>query len=349
MKNLVIGDLHFGTKSNSSQWLQYQINFFNKQIFNIIQDDFYDRIIFLGDLTDIRWAINQQIGCELKKLIRKLSSLYKETNPNGKIIFIAGNHDYFSPLEEFTSYNSYETIFGKEFTKIHDNIVFVNESPYFDEDNDESLYLPWFYTENPDNFVSVLYDYKRPNIIYCHTDLSTWDISRIASMHGANVYSGHIHFGWEDKDNNLYNLTAAMSFNFNDINQDRYLYVIENGKIIDRIKNVTTPVFKRLFNEEIFQEFNESFFENSFVQLMINKQNINKAEYIERLKEIKTKYSETYSISIKLYDNLHEFDKIEFSPIQTNINEYIGNNVPEHLTDKYNIVKELLSNDNQEY
>ena len=73
MKNLVIGDLHFGTKSNSQQWLQYQINYFEKQIFNIVQDNLFDRIIFLGDLTDIRWAINQQIGCELKNLIRKLS------------------------------------------------------------------------------------------------------------------------------------------------------------------------------------------------------------------------------------------------------------------------------------
>lgn len=342
MKNLVIGDLHFGTKSNSIQWLEYQINFFKKQIFPTIENNNFDRIIFLGDLTDIRWAIQQQIGIELKQLIRKLSKTLKSLNPNAKIIFIAGNHDYFSPLYKLQKYNSYELLLGREFLQIHDNIICVTDSPYFDEENDESLYLPWYYTDNNEKFSEVLYDYKNPKTIYCHTDLSTWDVGRITALKNIKIYSGHIHFGWENEEYNLYNLTAAMAFNFNDINQDRFIYIIENGEITEKIKNVTTPQFKRLYNEQIFNELTDEYFNNSFVQLMINKQNINKANYIERIKELKHNYSEKYSLSIKIYDNVYEFEKMEFSPIQTNISEYIHNNVPNHLENKFNLVKNLL-------
>jgi DNA repair exonuclease SbcCD nuclease subunit len=346
VKNLVIGDLHFGTKSNSTQWLEYQIELFKEQIFPIIEENNFDRIIFLGDLTDIRWAIHQQIGIELKNLVRKLSKLVKTQNPEAKIVFIAGNHDYFSPLYEFQRYNSYELLFGKEFAAIHDNLIFVNTEPYLDEDN--SLYLPWFYTEEPELFSNVLYEFKDIKQIYCHTDLSGWDVGRMTALKNVKIYAGHIHFEWTNKEYNLYNLGAAMAFNFNDLNQSRYIYVIENGDVVEKIENVTTPTFKRIYNEQIFNDLDEDFFRNSFVQLMINKTNVNKANYIERIKEIKHAFSEKYSVVIKVYDNVYEFENMEFSPIQTNINDYIDKNVPEHLEDKFNKVKDILTNTDEE-
>lgn len=342
MKNLVIGDLHFGTKSNSAQWLDYQITFFKEQIFPVIEQNNFDRIIFLGDLTDIRWAIQQQVGIELKKIVRKLARLVKSQNPDAKIVFIAGNHDYFSPIYELQKYNSYEMLFGEEFTQVHDNVIFVTTEPYLDED--DSLYLPWFFTEESELFSNVLYEYKNIKAIYCHTDLSGWDIGRMTALRNVYVYAGHIHFEWSNKDYNLFNLGAAMAFNFNDLNQQRFIYVIEDGVIKERIENVTTPDFKRIYNEQIFNDFDEDYFKNSYVQMMINKQYINKANYIERIKELKHEFGEKYNLTIKIYDNEYEFDKMEFAPIQTNINDYIDNNVPQHLENKFNKVKEILTN-----
>ena len=45
------------------------------------------------------------------------------------IVFVAGNHDYYSPLEEAARYNAYETVFGSEFTKVHPNVYFVTKDP----------------------------------------------------------------------------------------------------------------------------------------------------------------------------------------------------------------------------
>ena len=341
MKSLVIGDLHFGTKSNSVKWLEAQIKLFNDLIIKTIEDERFDRIIFLGDVTDIRYAINQQVGCELKNLVRKLSERFEEKNPEGKIIFIAGNHDYYSPLEDFARYNSYELIFGEEFAAYHENIIFVTEFPYYDAEND-ALYLPWFYTEDNKKFSDALYQYKGVSQIYCHTDLSGWGEGRIYSLKGAKVYSGHIHYPWESEVDGLYNLNAALPLNFNDVNSTRCIYVITNGEIVRKIENNITPTFKRLYNIQIFDQLDEKFFENSYVQFMIDRKNINKAEYIERIKELKRRFGETYHISVKLYDSEILNEKFEVAPIQTNISEYIDNNIPLHLELKYNTIKTKL-------
>ena len=142
MKDLVIGDVHFGTSSNSISWLESQLQLFRNQIFKTIKENKdIDRIIFLGDLFDIRYSINQQVGIEVKNLIREMSSL---TDKN--IYFIAGNHDFYTPLEEHSRYNVYDLVFGKEFTSVYKNIKFIVEDPYFE---DGTLFLPWYYTDNP--------------------------------------------------------------------------------------------------------------------------------------------------------------------------------------------------------
>ena len=60
----MIGDLHIGIKNNSLTWLESQLEFFDKQIFKTIEEKEVKRVIFLGDVSDIRYSINQQIGIE---------------------------------------------------------------------------------------------------------------------------------------------------------------------------------------------------------------------------------------------------------------------------------------------
>ena len=99
MRALVIGDLHFGIKSNSLSWLESQLKFFKDQIFVTIEEKNIDRIIFLGDVSDIRYSVNQQIGIELKKLFREMLNKFNDK----EFIIVAGNHDYYSPLLEQTT------------------------------------------------------------------------------------------------------------------------------------------------------------------------------------------------------------------------------------------------------
>ena len=123
MRELVIGDMHFGVKSNSVEWLNKQCELLNKQVTKITKEDNIDRIVFLGDVFDVRYSINQQVASEVKECIRNLALLC--ASKNMYIVFVAGNHDYYSPLENLQEYNAYDLVFGEEYRKCHPNAKFV--------------------------------------------------------------------------------------------------------------------------------------------------------------------------------------------------------------------------------
>ena len=338
MRELVIGDLHFGIKNNSLTWLEQQLNFITNQVFPILENENIDRCIFLGDLTDIRYSINQQVGIELKKLFRTMLNNY----PNITFIICAGNHDYYSPLEEFASYNSYELIFGEEFLLVHKNLIIVNQDPYITEDG--ALFLPWYWTENDNHIDEILYNYDfnyEVKEIFCHTDLSQWPGARIAAFKGTPIYSGHIHFRYEDTMANLFNLGSACAFTFNDVNMDKYVYILEDYEIVKKIKNVTTPSFKRLYNEEIFN-VTDDMFNNSYVQLCISSNNINKAKYVEQIKELKNTYVDS-NIRLHTIDEDTDMTTLSVATFNTNIETYIEDNIPEYLDEKYQIIKDKIN------
>ena len=337
MRNLVIGDLHFGIKSNSLFWLETQLKFFEEQIFPILETKEIDRVIQLGDLNDVRYSINQQIGIEVRNLIRKMVDSF----PNIEFVIVAGNHDYYSPLEEYSYYNFYELVFSDEFLKCHPNLRIVNQDPWLAEDG--SLFLPWYWTENTDHFDEILYNYdftREVKSIYCHADLTCWPGARIGSLKGCPVYSGHIHYIIFDQLSNLYNLGAALSLTFNDVNQNRYVYIIEDHKIVDKIENITTPRFKRIFNEEIF-DLDSSVFENSYIQLCISSNNINKAKYIDQIKYLKLTHPDS-NMKVNVIDEDTNLETLSIEGFDTNISKYIEDNIPEHLDNKYNIIKNKL-------
>lgn len=337
MRKLVIGDLHFGIKSNSVTWLESQLDFFDKQIFDIIENKNIDKIVFLGDVHDIRYSINQQIGIELRNLFRKMLDRY----PDKMFIIVAGNHDYYSPLEEFSYYNFYELVFGEEFQKCHPNLKIINQDPWMDTDG--SLYLPWYWTENTDHFDEILYNYdfsREVTAVYCHADLTCWPGARIGSLRGCPVFSGHIHYIVNDPIGNLHNLGAALALTFNDVNQSRYVYIIEDNEIVEKIENNTTPKFKRLYNEEIFTD-DESIFINSNVQLCVSTALINKAKYIDQIKFIKNKYVDS-NIRLHIIDDDTNMETLSVQGFNTNISKYIEDNIPEHLDNKYEMIKHRI-------
>lgn len=337
MRDLIIGDLHFGIKSNSVTWLESQLEFFDKQIFKTIEEKEVRRVIFLGDVSDIRYSINQQVGIELQRKFREMVTKF----PNIMFYIVAGNHDYYSPLEEFAQYNVYEMIFSDEFLQVHKNLIIVNNDPLLTDDG--CLMLPWYWTENPDHIDELLYNYDFSNdikAIFCHTDLTTWPGARIASFKNTPIYSGHIHFIVEDQLCNLHNIGAALSLTFNDVNQDRYIYLLEDYKIIEKIKNVTTPQFRRAYNEQIF-DLGDDYFENSYVQLCISTNNVNKAKYVEQLSYLKSTYINS-TIRIHIIDDNTNLETLNVDGFNTNLESYIEQNIPEHLGDKYELIKKKI-------
>ena len=333
MKDLVIGDIHFGIKTNSPIWLEHQINLFKHQIIPIIKKNNYDRIVFLGDVFDIRYSINTQVGIAVKDLVRCLSKTFN----NIEFYFIAGNHDYYCPQIEFESNNAYNLLFGEEFTLIYKNVHFITEN-YLRID--DTLFLPWYWTENEDRWNKVINKESSAKLIYCHSDLEQWEQSKIKSKGDMTIISGHIHYPWTDVNNKLYNIGACNALTFNDVNSPRYIYTVIDGEIVEKFENITTPKFKQFFNEEIFT-VSETDFDNSFVRLYINSNNVNKARYIEQIKYLKSSYINS-NIKVNIIDDSF-INSIQGVNLSTNIDAYIEENIPEHLLEKYEIIKDQLA------
>ncbi|MBO5005487.1 MAG: metallophosphoesterase [Clostridia bacterium] len=333
MIELLIGDCHFGTHTNKTLWLNTQIEFFEKQVYPLI--DKVDRIVFLGDLFDIRYSTNTQVGIEVKTIIRRMIAY------NKPVIIVAGNHDYYSPLKNLDYYNVYDLVFGSEFERCYNNLFIVKDKPLY---IDDSLFLPWYYTEEEDLWKSVCDTYKGyVKTIYCHSDLSQWGNERLESIGYPQVYSGHIHYPWSNKELKLNNIGAIMSFNFSDANSDRYIYIVENSIFVEKIKNITTPKFKRYLNEQIFNITTEDT-KNNYIELYISNDNINKARYIERIAFIKCNY-EYFDINIRCIANIDEYEQLTPVKFDTNIDTYIEENIPDHLKDKFELVKQKIKND----
>ena len=333
MKDLVIGDIHFGIKTNSQIWMDKQLAFIRNQVMPLI--DSHDRIIFLGDLFDIRYSVNTQVGCEVKNLFREMLENHRDKH----FYLIAGNHDYYSPVISFEHFNAYELVFGEEFVNIHQNMTIVSSLPCLDN---RTLMLPWYFTENDERYEATMKEYAgKFDIIYCHTDCEHWSDTKARLKGDAAVYSGHIHYPWMSKELNLYNLGASCSFTFNDVNAQRFIYTIEDGVITDKYENITTPRFRRYYNDRIFTLTADDLI-NTSTQLCISPENKNKAAYRERIREIKTTYIDC---DIKVVDT-NEIDNSfdgEMADLSTNIQEYIRQNMPQHLTKKYTILTDKLN------
>lgn len=332
MKEILIGDCHFGTHTNKTLWLKSQIDFFNNQVIPYIESvENLDRVVFLGDLFDIRYSTNTQVGIEVKNIIRKILKL---TN----VIMIAGNHDYYSPLKELDYYNVYDLVFGDEFLDVHKNLKIVSKEPYLDN---RTLFLPWYYTEEKELWDDVCKKYNGyVDIIYCHSDLCQWGHEKLSSIGYPKVFSGHIHYPWSNKDLHLENIGACMSYDFNDVNGNRHIWLLENGIPIYKLRNDTTPKFKRFYNEQIFK-VEQSDVTNSFVELCVAQSKINTARYIEQINFLKSNL-EYFDMRTKMIDDNETYEDIPSVSFNTNINTYIEDNIPDHLRNKFEIIKDKL-------
>lgn len=337
-KELLIGDCHFGIKSNSTEWLRQQTDYFDTEVVSTIRDNGIERVIFLGDLSDVRYSINQQVGIELKELIKRIVEKF----PSVEFIFLAGNHDFYSPLEEFAHFNSYELLFDDEFMKLHKNVTFITEEPKL---IDDELYLPWFWTENPDHFDDMVYRFDLKHevkCIFCHADLTVWPAGRIASLYGSPVYAGHIHYIVDDPIGNLHNVGALFPLTFNDVNQTRYMYILEDHKVVEKIANTKTFQFRRLFNEEIFTA-TEDVFNNAYVELWVSDTNSKSARYIEQIKTLKSTYLNS-NIRVHVIDDDEDISKLETAgSFDTNIGQYIEENIPSNLRSRYEEIKKIIT------
>lgn len=365
---LVIGDVHFGIKNNSQQWLRAQTEFFKKQIFPIIENakqlNISD-VVFLGDMFDIRSATNTVTAITVKDIMREMCAIAERNNVF--IYIIAGNHDFFSPVEQHKQYYAYSAVFGHEFELAHKNIQFIATVPFYikklNSETGDALgrvaLWPWYETENKETFIkNINYIYKENKsgnehiyAGYMHCDLPgacmDTDIRRAVKKCGVPFYSGHIHYITGDTSLNIYNIGACMQFNFQDADNDRYIYIInEKENTVINIPNIVTPKFSIIKENELFDDgVINSRRKCGFVEIEILSTNIKKAKYNERLRKLQTMLCSSET-RVKIIPDIKLKSCCDSRAVD-NISEYIENNIPSHLENRFSYIKEQIKTSNK--
>lgn len=336
--SLVIGDMHFGTKQNSSIWLSKQVEFIKKQIIPLIKNSEelnIDSIVFLGDLFDIRQSINTMIAHTVFKIISELIDIAKTHNCS--VYMLGGNHDYYSSFPEKCEINSYDILFNEDFLRSRENLQITTKgvSKLWKHDK-YMMILPWFETEVKENFVKNLKEAKTDSNclgIYAHTDLfviSDTEVLNLVNRFNKPIYSGHIHYQTFNELKKLYNLGAACAFNFNDTDQDRFIYIInENRNKLVKIKNETTPEFKTIAYQKKETDL-KSLQPDNYYRFQCQPDDIKTLR-----KEISESQLKNVTIQIQ-YNNLPA-NLISNCSIKTNnIDEFITKNIPSNLIKTFN-------------
>ena len=94
------------------------------------------------------------------------------------------------------------------------------------------------------------------------------------------------------------------------------------------------------FHKDIFKD-DDALYDNAYVQLMISSSNINKAEYVDRIKYLKNKYIES-NVRVHIIDSEYEIDNTNIQGLNSNIGQYIEENIPNNLNKKYLYIKDKL-------
>lgn len=324
-KKIIITDTHFGKKNNSVQFLKSQLTELQNLISYIyklpIGEEF--DLVHLGDVFDSRSTVSINILHEVTRVLQEIDAAVRSRNPENRMIFVAGNHDFFSPLSD--SICSLTTFINK----ILPGAVMVDKETWRDGDD---LYVPWFvWNENRETI-----DFNNIKRVFTHADLygSQYD-DRIPQ--GVMVYSGHIHTLRTYRDNRMINLSPPYSMDFGDANDDRKGYWILDDINPALHQNTTSIKFRKLVNEEIFDipDYDESIARGDNYNILIDSENQIKKEYIERINEMRENFK---YINVLPIIHLSEDNGSDINISDINIEKILKDHLPESLGPKFDQV-----------
>lgn len=320
---VLLSDTHFGVRNNSINWLESQKDFIYKQFIPYlkkIKNVDQVTVIHLGDVFDSRSSISPMICKETNKILEDIS------NHCDDFIILAGNHDFFSPIEGSDNSTSLEMLpcLWKE------NNIKILYNDYLTIE-DENIFIPWFQFHNIDTLKKILKegDYKN---VFTHTDIAHLDEETLSLLKGKNIFTGHVHIPMIRKSKGWFTLGSCYYINFQDSNSERGFYTLEDwdSNTLEFIPNEESIRFHRIMNEEILDFSCPS---SDYIELSIKDTLYERQDIQEKIKEINSE-CQHFTVVIEQQD-ISVNDSCE---PDMGIYSIVKNCCPENLRDKLETV-----------
>ena len=336
---IIITDTHFGRKNNSAAFLKSQMTFFDsliKKINSIPTGTRFD-VVHCGDVFDSRSTVSIYIMTAVMDMFRKMISVIANVNPDNRLIFIAGNHDFFSPVGD--AVNSLDTIISQ--LSYEGKVLTISRSAMRDPEDDTILYIPWF--EWNERLDDMCFDGVR--LVFTHTDLNIYKYDK-RIPEGLVVVSGHIHQERDYRDGRMVNLPAPYGLDFNDVNDtDKGAFLAADSQdkknivVTPWMKNDTSIMFRKLVGREIFDipDLDESIERGDNYNIYLPSDLMGDQDVMSRINELREDFK--YINIIPVSGSMQDICESHFD-CSLDIDGILRESLPEHLRGRFDVVIE---------
>lgn len=320
---VILSDTHFGVRNNSLTWLESQKDFIYNQFIPYLKKlpKGENIVIHLGDVFESRNSISPMICKEANLMLEEIAKNCTE------FIIVAGNHDFFSPIEGSDNSTSLEML-PCLWKKNNIKILYNNYFGY-----NTNVFIPWFQFHNIITLKKILNDGYNYKNIFTHTDLAHLDQETIDLLKGKNVFTGHIHIPLIQASRGWFTLGSCYYINYQDANSDRGFYTMEdwNPSTLEFHTNTESLKFYKIKNEDVLDfEVNDP---RDYVELTIKDFLYEREDIQDAIKTLNS--SCNFSVIVSQED-------IEIQDVEQDIGIYdiVKSHCPEKLHNKLDSIVE---------
>ena len=270
MRIAIITDTHWGARSDSREFLDYFIRFYNEIFFPEIENRGVTKILHLGDIVDRRKYINFVTLRALREHF-----MNRALAMGIDIHAIVGNHDV--PFRNTNEINALRETFSTQ-----PNLHLYSDPTELEFDGCNILLMPWINSGNYHQCMDVVKN-TRSQIMFGHLEIKGFEMHRgIASHEGFDastfdkfdiVASGHFHR--KSTRGNIHYLGAPYEMTWNDYDDSRGFHIFDTDtREFEYIINPLRMFHKVWYNDEdkTFDDMNNhdfSHLKDTYVKVIV--------------------------------------------------------------------------------
>jgi len=236
MNILIIGDTHFHNWKYK-KLVDYQYEFMNKIIPDVLKNNSVDSIVLLGDLFESRRLVD-------KRLVVAVFEWLETLGQNYPFFFVLGNHDFYD-----LTYSPFEKAFKK--------VKVISKPEIISVKGVKLGFLPWNYWKDED-----MKSVSEAEVIFCHLEIKGHKYSPVysyASPEGLTfipkdkiIFNGHYHIPSDE--GSLIFVGSILQKNLSDLGSKKSVILFNSdSKSYERIP-LPHPEFKLALSRVEFEE-----------------------------------------------------------------------------------------------
>ena len=269
-KICIVGDTHFGMRSDNIHFHNLYAKFYNEVMFPFLRENGIEIIVQLGDLFDRRKFINFQSLYLSKKYF------FNDVNKDFKLYTIIGNHD--ATYKNTIDVNS-SSLLLNEYSNIKVYSEPVTQS-FYGVDAD---FIPWICKDNEDKIYDFIKNSKS-KICFGHFELSGFEMDRgNVCLEGMDrdilqkydlVLSGHFHH--KSSDGQIVYVGTPGEMTWADYDDERGFHILDlNDLSLEFVENPHKMFHKIIYDEtqetlEKIQEKDFSKYKDKIVKVIVS-------------------------------------------------------------------------------